>query len=152
MKRIVLILPFVLIGCSQTKPPVPVHPVSGQVMYNGKAAVGVQVYLYPTSAPMVPEIPANPHGVTGTDGRFQLTTYSPEDGAAEGGYQIVLLWPAQTSEEDEESNSDRLLGWYDAVRSKLTATVKPGDNVLPTIQIPAITRPPEVLVGVPGRN
>lgn len=139
-----------LAGCGSPGP-VPTHPVSGQVIYAGKPAAGVQVFLNPTSAPMVPDIPSNPRGVTGADGRFALGTYSAEDGAPEGGYQVILLWPQKESPEDEEA-TDRLLGWYDGVRSQLTARVAAGNNTLPTINLPAITRPPEASAGIPGRN
>src|SRR6478736_1752146 len=79
-----------LAGCGATGP-VRCHPVSGQVTYDGKPAAGVRVYLMPTSAPMVPVIPANPHAVTGPDGRFKLSTYADGDGAPEGGYQVVMI-------------------------------------------------------------
>ncbi|MFO0930426.1 MAG: hypothetical protein U0736_25925 [Gemmataceae bacterium] len=129
----------------------PTHPVSGQVRYGGKPAEGVQVYLLPTSAPTVPQIPANPRGVTGADGRFSLGTYAAADGAAEGGYQVILLWPHKASPDDEVA-TDRLLGWYDGVNSKLTTRVVAGANTLPPIQLPVVTRPPEQAAGVPGRN
>lgn len=141
-------------GCGETKAPVPVHRVSGKVLYAGKPAAGVRVYFYPTSAPSVPDIPANPRGVTGPDGAFTLSTYGDGDGAPEGGYQVVLLWPPdrKDDEEGERAGSDRLLGWYDVAHSKLTAEVKPGANDLPAFNLPAATRPPEALEGVPGRN
>jgi hypothetical protein len=63
---------------------VPTYPVHGQILYDGKPAAGVMVFFYPTGAPGVPEIPGNPHGETGPDGRFTLTTYKDGDGAAEG--------------------------------------------------------------------
>src|SRR5215208_2481339 len=68
------------------------HPVAGRVMYDGKPAVGVVVTLLPTDAPMVPRIPQNPHAVTGPDGRFAISTFAEGDGAAEGGYQVILTW------------------------------------------------------------
>ena len=58
----------VVAGCGQPDK-VPTHPVRGQVYYDGQPAAGVQVYLLPTAAPMVPDIPANPHATTGPDGR-----------------------------------------------------------------------------------
>lgn len=127
------------------------HPVNGQVIYDGKPAAGVRVYLLPTSAPMVPEIPANPHGVTGPDGRFTLTTYKDGDGAPEGGYQVVLSWPVE-SPGSEENDTDRLMGWYDGVHSKESAQIKEGQNELPPIRIRAISKPPHASQGIPGRN
>jgi hypothetical protein len=138
------------LGCGG-KTPVKTHPVSGQVLVGGKPAAGVQVFLLPTSAPTVPDIPSNPFGVTDAEGRFTLGTYAPGDGAAEGGYQVIFLWPPETPE-GEEATTDRFLGWYDAVHTTLTAHIKPGDNTLPTFKLPVVTRPPEAVQGVPGRN
>jgi hypothetical protein len=155
MRILTRLLPAVALlaagGCDRGPEQVPVYPVSGQVIYDGKPAAKVQVYLFPTSAPMVPTIPSNPHGVTGPDGRFTLSTFGPGDGAPEGGYQVLLLWPVETDPE-EEATVDRLMGWFDALHSKLTAQVKTGPNELPVIRIKAVTKPPEAMQGVPGRN
>jgi hypothetical protein len=139
-------------GCNKRKP-VTVHPVSGQVLYAGAPAMGVRVFLLPTSAPMMPDIPANPHGVTGADGRFTLTTFTEGDGAAEGGYQVILFWPEERKpDERDESDSDRLLGWYSGVHSRETAQITAGPNTLAVIDIPHIAEPPAAVNGVPGRN
>ena len=146
-----LLLPSAVVGCEGTPPAVPVHPVSGSVSYDGQPAAGVQVFLVPTSAPTVPTVPNNPYGVTGADGKFTLTTYTAGDGAAEGGYQIVLRWPEAVAE-SEESTKDRLLGWYTAAHTTFSAHIKPGANALPPLNLPARTKPPEAAQGVPGRN
>ena len=117
-----------------------------------RAAAGVHVFFLPTSAPTVPAIPENPHGITGPDGRFTLSTFGTGDGAPEGGYQVLLFWPTATSDDEEESDEDRLLGWYSGVQSKLTAEVKPGENTLLTFNLPTRKKPPPRLEGVPGRN
>jgi hypothetical protein len=140
-----------LAGCDSADP-ITTHPVSGQVMYDGKPAAGVQVFLYPTSAPIVPQIPANPHGVTGPDGTFKITTFKDGDGAAEGGYQVILLWPPETKEGEEPGDEDRLLGWYTAVHSKFTVHIKPGENRIPTYNLPYKKTPPPEVRGIPGRN
>jgi hypothetical protein len=139
-------------GCGKANGPVEVHPVKGQVIYDGRPAAGVQVFFVPTSAPTVPRIPANPHGLTVADGTFAMTTYQPGDGAAEGGYQVVLLWPQDAKGDEEGSDVDRLLGWYGPVHSKLTASVQPGPNVLQPFRLAAVTRPPEAVQGIPGKN
>jgi hypothetical protein len=138
-------------GCDSTPPKVTVYPVTGQVLYDGKPAAGVQVFLFPTSAPMFPEVPAHPHGTTGADGKFALGTYTDSDGAAEGSYQIVLFWP-DTKDPEEETKQDRLLGWYTVARSRLTTTIKAGPNDLP-LKLPVVKVPPsEAGTGIPGRN
>jgi len=139
-------------GCSKTDK-IAVHPVSGRITYDGKPAVGVQVYLLPISAPSVPDVPANPHGVTGTDGRFTLSTFADGDGAAEGGYQVVLFWPLEPGEEEEQSKEDRLLGWYTGANSRISVNVPSGGIDFPVWELPVIKYPPRVGgVGVPGRN
>jgi hypothetical protein len=151
MRRVFAALLVLLpLGCNG-KEPVKTHPVSGRVLYDGKPAAGVKVFFLPTSAPTVPVIPSNPRGVTDASGRFQLTTFTDGDGAAEGGYQVILLWPPEGSE-SEEADGDRLLGWYDAVNSKLTARVKAGENRLSAFNLPRRTKPPQAGEGVPGRN
>ena len=139
-------------GCGSGGPAVTVHPVNGQVLYAGKPAKGVRVFFMPTSAPGVPDIPANPRGVTDAEGRFKLTTFTPEDGAAEGGYQVLLFWPPEVKDHEEEANTDRLMGWYDAAHSKLTAQLKAGSNSVPPFNLPALSNPPSASEGIPGRN
>ncbi len=138
------------LGCGQANTTA-VHPVSGEVVYNGKPAAGVQVFFMPATGANPNGLAANPYGVTGPDGRFTLTTVSDGDGAPEGSYQVVLLWPQETSEE-EESPPDRLFGWYNARHTKLTAKVEAGTNSLPPFKLPAVTGPPPVSEGIPGRN
>jgi hypothetical protein len=117
----------------------------------------VQVTLIPTDAPMVPKIPRNPHAVTKADGTFSLGTFAEADGAAEGGYQLVLAWPpdpakGEKSESEEAPDVDRLMGWYDPLHSTVSVRVKNGPNEIPAINVPKITGPPPASEGVPGRN
>jgi hypothetical protein len=146
-------------GCSSTVNPenqaVVPHPVSGKVVYDGKAAAGVVVTLIPIDAPMVPRIPSNPTGTTMDDGTFRITTFNDGDGAAEGGYLVVLNWPGATDENAEgeaKEDTDRLKGWYDIKHSNFNIRINPGDNALPTFTLPKVTQPPPAVLGVPGRN
>lgn len=153
MRRVVFFAALLLVGCGGKPVRVATHPVDGQVLYDGRPAAGVQVYLYPTGAPGVPEVPAQPHGVTDADGRFRLSTYGNDDGAAEGSYIAVLFWPGEQGEDAEESSEDRLLGWYSAVHTKLSVRVQPGGNALPAWELPKKTVPAqEGGGGIPGRN
>jgi hypothetical protein len=140
------------VGCSDQAKTVPLHPVSGEVVYNNKPAAGVIVYLLPTSAPLPAGVPQNPHGVTGADGRFKISTLGTDDGAPEGSYQVVLLWRPESAESEEEVTTDKLFGWYDAKHSKLTVEVHPGGTSIPAFKLPAVNGPPPVSQGVPGRN
>jgi hypothetical protein len=141
-----------LAGCAGSGGPVVLHPVKGKVLYAGKPAAGVRVFFYPTTSPLPPEVPANPHGVTGPDGSFTLTSIVKDDGAMEGGYQVILFWPPDVKEGEEATDQDRLLNWYDAKHSQLTADIKAGPNELPAFDLPAKSKPAGESEGVPGRN
>ncbi len=155
-----LILPSALVaaGCSSA-PAEPdaltPHAVTGRVTVEGKPAAGVVVTLLPTDAPMVPQIPRNPHAITAADGTFTIGTFAAADGAPQGGYQIVLSWPGEKNENAESEATeitDKLMGWYDGTHSTLAVRVKAGTNAVPPIAIPKITAAPPKSQGVPGRN
>ena len=160
MRPIPFLLPAVLLlaGCKPADDgAVRPQPVAGRVLYDGKPVAGVEVTLIPTDAPTVPKIPRNPRGVTGSDGRFSIGTFAEGDGAAEGGYQIVLHWPktapgAEGEEEVETGDDDRLLGWYDTVHSRFSVRVQPGSNQVPVLKLDKRTAPPPKSEGIPGRN
>jgi hypothetical protein len=159
-----MLIPAALVaGCSPQPAPEPgaltAHPVTGKVVYDGQPAAGVVVTLLPIDAPMVPQIPHNPRAVTKDDGSFTIGTFREDDGAPEGGYQIVLTWPGGKSEEgeadgerDRERDVDRLKGWYDGTHSTLNYRVKGGQNAIPDLFLPKVTKPPPHSQGVPGRN
>jgi hypothetical protein len=151
MKRITFCMVLViLVGCSQEKLPIPTQQISGRVLYDNKAAEGVAVYLGPIQAPTIPDIPANPHGVTDKDGRFSISTYGENDGAPKGKYQLMMMWVDESSK--LESKPERFFGWYDSVNSKIMVDITDGENAIPDIKVPVITGPPEPVNGIPGRN
>jgi hypothetical protein len=148
------LLPILIVsffGCDKPPEKVKVYPVKGTIMVGGKPAEGVKVFFVPTSAPTMPQVPQNPYGVTKADGTFELTTFGGNDGAGEGGYQVVLIWP-ETVQEGEESIADRFMGWFDLAHTKFTATVKGPETSLPPFQLNMPKGPPEVMQGIPGRN
>lgn len=106
-----------------------VHPVDGKLVVADRPAAGARLAFHPVGTAA-----ARPVGVTGPDGAFRLTTYSPEDGAPEGEYVVTVLWPNETFPPDEcdivnPANHDRLGGLYlDPAKSELRATVRPGPN------------------------
>jgi hypothetical protein len=151
MKKITFCMVLViLVGCSQEKLPIPTQQISGRVLYDNKAAEGVAVYLGPIQAPTIPDIPANPHGVTDKNGRFSISTYGENDGAPKGKYQLMMMWVDESSK--LESKPERFFGWYDSVNSKIMVDITDGENVIPDIKVPVITGPPEPVNGIPGRN
>jgi hypothetical protein len=151
MKRITFCMVLlILVGCSQEKLPIPTQQISGRVLYDNKAAEGVAVYLGPIQAPTIPDIPANPHGVTDKDGRFSISTYGQNDGAPKGKYQLMMMWVDESSK--LESKPERFFGWYDSVNSKIMVDITDGENAIPDIKVPVITGPPEPVNGIAGRN
>lgn len=139
-------------GCSSSSGPMtfPTYKVSGQVNYGGKPAENVQVYLFPLAAPTIPDIPSNPRATTNKNGLFEISTYSENDGAPAGKYQILMIWPDDKS--TNEQKQDKLFGWYGPGYSQLEIQVKDGRNNIPPINVPLITREPGQINGVPGRN
>lgn len=160
MRFVMTLIPAAVLavaGCGTSDKGVVARPLSGQVLYDGQPVAGVEVTLLPTDAPMVPSIPRNPHATTGPDGRFAIGTFAESDGAAEGGYQILCHWPktspgAEGEEEVDTALDDRLLGWYDAMHSKLSVRVKADGNDPLVIKLDRHSQPPPKSEGIPGRN
>jgi hypothetical protein len=77
-----LLVPLVLLGCGDQRPKR--VPISGRVTIDGKPLdVGcVQVQ---------PEGHRAAYGTIGPDGRFQLTTYEPNDGCVLGEHPLVIV-------------------------------------------------------------
>lgn len=146
MKRTIGLLVFLILlpGCAKENVVIPTQQISGRVLYDNKAAEGVAIYLGPIAAPTVPDIPANPHGVTDKDGRFSISTYGENDGAPKGKYQLMMMWVDQNSK--LESKPERFFGWYDSVNSKIMVQITDGENAIPDIKVPVITGPPNLLM------
>ena len=152
MKRTIGLLVFLILlpGCAKENVVIPTQQISGRVLYDNKAAEGVAIYLGPIAAPTIPDIPANPHGITDKDGRFSISTYGENDGAPKGKYQLMMMWVDQNPK--LESKPERFFGWYDSVNSKIMVQITDGENAIPDIKVPVITGPPEPVHGIVGRN
>ena len=89
---------FLIAGCSGGKGESPkTFPVSGTVMYKGKAVVGATVSF------MTEGSSRSASGITDSEGKFQLTTTKPNDGAVPGEHVVTVskvTGGAQTSNED----------------------------------------------------
>jgi hypothetical protein len=117
------------------------HPVQGTVMVQGKPAHHAIVFLHRTGRKDMTE--PVPYGKVDAQGNFTITTTTDGDGAQEGEYVVTIYWPDMSKPEDGNGQRpDALNGAYDKVaQSKLTATVKPGPNVLPKFDLtPAAPR------------
>lgn len=87
--------------------------------------------------------------MTGTDGRFELTTYGLNDGAPEGDYTVTVTWPDTTLPFDEcECNDpwqhDQLGGTFaNPAQTPLAATVLPQSNevnIVAEVDLPELRR------------
>src|SRR5262245_36538754 len=83
-------------------------PTSGTVCDKGKPAAGVKVALQPKS-----NMQFTPNGTTGGDGRFNLSTGKPADGAPPGEYSVTFeLLQAGADERGRDTDFDVWKGKY----------------------------------------
>jgi len=114
----------------------PVHPVRGQILVEGKPAAQAIVTFHPVGS----ETP-RPSAQTDAEGYFSLTTYENGDGAPEGKYAVTVTWFRSSGEKpagDEEAPRNLLPPRYaNPAKSKLEAVVSAGDNNLPPFKVRA---------------
>ena len=95
-------------GCGsapQDAPKVPIYPLSGTVTLDGKPIGGAFVVLHALQGAKVGDI--TPNGVTDENGKFELSTYAPNDGAPEGSYSATVSWPERLSSGGSEPEYGR---------------------------------------------
>ena len=63
----------------------PVYPVSGKITYNGKSVSDAVVTFSPRGKQRMA------YARTDSEGKYQLTTYVENDGAAAGDYQVLVV-------------------------------------------------------------
>jgi hypothetical protein len=122
------------VGCSGNTH-VPVYPVRGQVLLNGKPLAEAIVTFHLQSGAAEETFPS---AHTDADGRFALTSYETGDGAPAGAYGISLVcFRARPIRKGYDSDAVNVVPqrYANIATSKLTATVVPGDNELPPFQV-----------------
>jgi hypothetical protein len=119
-----------LAGCSDSGR-VPVFPVQGQVLFDGKPATGAHVVFHPVGKSGGGAL--RPAGQVDHDGKFTLTTFQSGDGAPEGEYAVTVeLWESK----NDNPAVNRLPGRYQQAKtSGLTAKVAPGENQVPVFKL-----------------
>lgn len=85
-------------GCGPRSISVPATvPVSGRVLFKGKALGGVRVKLYPKFD--MGTVKFTPSGETNREGKFSISTGAAGDGAPPGDYAILFEFPRAASDQ-----------------------------------------------------
>jgi hypothetical protein len=71
---------------------VPVSPVRGQLMYQGRGIEGATVILHPAEGVDEAANKFRPFANTDAEGRFVLKTYTDDDGAPRGTYRVSVVF------------------------------------------------------------
>jgi hypothetical protein len=125
-----LLLVSLVAGCSKSEATVPVHPVSGQVLFNGKPAAHASVIFHPKAgAEGVPVPRAN----ADAQGNFTLSTYGVGDGAPLGEYAVTVeLRPLVKKDGEFETGPNIIPRQYSTPQTtKITTRVAEGTNNVP---------------------
>ncbi|MDB5341348.1 MAG: hypothetical protein JWN70_6967 [Planctomycetaceae bacterium] len=133
-----LLLLIVCVGCGEVeRPELPVFPVSGSILVDGKPPVGAEIRCRPSTPLKDPaKRTIEPFAFVEQDGTFKVGTYLGDDGAPPGEYSLTIVWPVITVEGGEEiRGADRLKGRFDKPDQPIArVTVKPDeDTCIPEI-------------------
>lgn len=120
-------------GCGGGK--LATYSVTGTVKVDSKPTEGAMVIFCPIDG-SEELLKLRPFGITGPDGKYQVTTFDQADGAPAGNYKLIIQWPARTGgDQGIGSGPDRLRGRYmNLERSQLTAKVE-GAIELPAFEL-----------------
>jgi hypothetical protein len=126
-----------LTGCGRQG--APKYKVTGVVTVNGKPASGMVLRFVSSDESLVGQ-DRQPVAVAGPDGRFELSSFGGNDGAAAGEYTVTFFWPANLLTMDR----DRLQGRFaDPKTSAHRVTVPAAETELPPF---ALTVPADQLL------
>jgi len=109
------------------------HPVHGEVFFNGKPASGAAVHFHP-----VDEEEGSPaYATVQDDGSFRLSTRGTFDGAEAGDYRVTISWPKEERIEGELVYGPDQLGdrYRNPETSNLKFTVVAGENEVPRFDL-----------------
>lgn len=123
----------ILGGCEQ-KPLLPprAFQVQGRLFIDNALAGRASIGFYPIDQEKSQG--RCPVAMTNPDGSFELTTYSPHDGAPEGDYAVTVMWLDDSMPIDECECPDPLLHdrlgrkYADPLTTPLQVTVLPQNN------------------------
>ena len=122
-----------LAGCNRTPAEwLPVFPVEGQVLLEGRPMPGALVIFHPQGGgPKAPR----PTAHADKDGKFRLTTYTKQDGAPAGPYSVTVEWRQLVVRGEDVQVSDNLLPvrYASSATTTLTARVNEAATALPSL-------------------
>lgn len=124
------------IGCGKPSEHVAVHPVHGQVLFDGKPIGGAIVVLHPQEGAASQDV--RPLAYTKDDGTFSVATFESGDGAPQGKYVATVEWLVRPkgSEDEQIVVPNKLPPRYGTPQlSKLPVEVIAGANDLPPFQL-----------------
>ncbi len=118
-------------GCQSKAPQKALHPVRGQVLYQGVPIKDCRVIFYPMDDPNDIE---RPEAYTDEGGYFEVMGRRDRPGAAVGRYQVAFLWMDRHPEPDGSSDfigPNKLPAKYGrAETSTVIVEIKEGKNEL----------------------
>ncbi len=118
-------------GCNKSG--VKCYPVHGVVHVNGQPADGVRVMFVPVSP--TPDQKKLPIGLTDSEGKFSLTTFTQDDGAPAGEYKVTAQWFGNTTDKFGRAtvgDTDKLENRYvDPQKSDIKAKVEGATDLPP---------------------
>ena len=106
------------IGCSRAEKPFTKSTikVKGMVTVNGEAPkTPVQLDCMPEH-PVDLEHPSASTAVTGDNGSFEISTYTPGDGVPDGEYALTATWIETNVMLSSSDTPDKLRGKYDSIK------------------------------------
>ena len=125
---VMFLLGIISIGCGGTALPggvrLKTYPVSGIVKVDGEPKPKVKITFTPQAE--TSKLKVNALGISGADGKFQVTTYEGGDGLPAGTYKLTFeLDESESNIMGKNEPKDALKGAYSNVAtSKFDVTVK----------------------------
>jgi hypothetical protein len=122
------------VGCSKSESHVPVHPVVGEIKFQGQPAAGAFVSLHPQNAA---EGVPNPRATVAKDGSFTVSTFEGNDGAPEGDYVVTVQWYKPVRQGPDLVGGPNVLPpkYSSATSSDIKIHIAAGENRLKPIQL-----------------
>jgi hypothetical protein len=118
---------------------IPIHPVRGQILFDGRPTPNALVVFHPVSD-LGRDVP-RPSARAGEDGTFTLTTFVGKGGAPEGEYKVTVQWfvstAPKTAREGEHHPVVNCLPrrFANPSATPLTAHVRRGQNEIPAFRL-----------------